>query len=297
MGTLVDIIDRSQKLRPTSQAAYRRACASYERAVPDPRNWSPLTVEAWRDTLAKTRKPQTVNRYLNGVRYAARRFEALGHGPDFARSAERLRELEKAKRHAMTHEDADAMLATCLGPDGDGLGRSAADVRDVAIMVVGLRTGLRATALCALEWSKIVGAKASVEEKGGKRHSVILDRECLAALEDWAQLGGRRGRVFRRIRTERITDTTSLGGPLFRQELWKIVRDRGKRAGVRRRLHPHLFRHTFISWALDSGVPPHRVMAQSGHKSMATFSGYVDDLQAEADPIGNHLPPLLKRPR
>jgi hypothetical protein len=35
-------------------------------------------------------------------------------------------------------------------------------------------------------------------------------------------------------------------------------------------------------------------MVMTGHKSLATLSGYVTDLQAEADPVGGYLPALGK---
>ena len=111
MGTLVAIIDRSQKLRPHSKELYRHAAQLFEAFAPAERTWTPATVEAWRDSMVRGRKPQTVNRYLNGIRYASRRYEALGHGVDFADAAEECeRQAERfdrscagAMRHCATY--------------------------------------------------------------------------------------------------------------------------------------------------------------------------------------------------
>ena len=288
MGTLVAIIDRSQKLRPHSKELYRHAAQLFEAFAPGERTWTPATVEAWRDSMVRGRKPQTVNRYLNGIRYASRRYEALGHGVDFARSIERLREPDRVKRKPLTREEAQALLGTCSAG-------SLVDLRDRALIVVGLKTGARASWLCDLSLSGMEGRRATAEAKGGRGHTVVLDDECLGALGAWLRAGViGRGKVFRSIGRARMDGEQALGDGLSRQGVHAIVRNRGRAAKIRRPLHPHLFRHTYVTWSLDAGVPPHRVMAQSGHRSMAVLSGYVSDLQAESDPIGAHLGNLIE---
>ncbi|KKK74000.1 hypothetical protein LCGC14_2888140, partial [marine sediment metagenome] len=79
---------------------------------------------------------------------------------------------------------------------------------------------------------------------------------------------------------------------LSRQKIHAAIAARGKSAGIGHPVHPHLFRHTFVSWALAAGVPPQRVMQQSGHRSLETLAGYVTDLQAVTDPVAAYLPTL-----
>lgn len=71
-------------------------------------------------------------------------------------------------------------------------------------------------------------------------------------------------------------------GPLFlstggrrldRREAWRIVHRVGKRCDIA--VHPHLFRHTAATLALDAGVPIDRVQSWLGHSSIDTTMGYV----------------------
>jgi integrase len=288
VADLTDIIKGSSTLEPQSKSVYLLCVQRFEAFARG--SWTPATVERWRDALTRENlKPRTVNKHLYALRYATKRREALGRGPDFARAAEGLKDHRTKRRAALTVDDVEAMLATCTSS-------APRDLRDRCLITLGVRTGLRVSELGQLSWAGIEGRKASVRIKGGHSHTTYLDDECLAALKAWAAwqpAKARPGRVFIGLR-ETISGEPSAGKPLSRQALHKILVTRGKEAGIRRSVHPHLLRHTFISWALEAGVPAQRVMIMTGHKSLATLSGYVTDLQAEADPVGGYLPKLGK---
>jgi integrase/recombinase XerD len=289
VGALVDIIRTSASLEPQSRSAYLVCVRRFEAFAPDPRAWTPGTVERWRDKLLRDKlASKTVNKHLYALRYAARRREVLGQGPDFARAAESAKIHHKKTRSAMTIDDIEALLATTTGGNPRAL-------RDRALITVAWRTGLRVSEIQQLSWPGIVGRKAIVKKKGGHEHVVILDDDCLAALDAWKKwLGPKRpARVFVGL-SARVSGDAA-GRPLSRQAIHGILAERGKEAGLKRPVYPHLFRHTFISMSLEAGVPPQRVMTQTGHRSLQTLSGYVTDLQAERDPVGGYLPRLGKR--
>ncbi|MDD1752103.1 MAG: tyrosine-type recombinase/integrase [Methanotrichaceae archaeon] len=48
-----------------------------------------------------------------------------------------------------------------------------------------------------------------------------------------------------------------------------------KRGRKRHRIHPHLLRHSFAVWSLDSGVPVGDLQEQLGHSSLATTGIYL----------------------
>lgn len=290
MAQLADIIARSRTLEAQSRAAYVACVKRFELFRPNPATWTPMAVEAWRDALlAKGLTPQTVNKHLYALRYAAKRREALGLGHDFARAAEPAKAYRQVgKREAL---DADE-VAAILGTTARG---TPVDLRDRALIVVGVKTGLRASALAAVRWDEIYGRKLKVREKGGHERVVILDDECLAALASWKKAHPRgHGPVFVAMKGEKKGRRPLAQDALTRQAVHRIVVERAQEAGIRH-VHPHLLRHTFASWALAAGVPPQRVMVMTGHKSLATLSGYVTDLEAERDPVGAHLPKILKK--
>ena len=65
------------------------------------------------------------------------------------------------------------------------------------------------------------------------------------------------------------------GGPLSRQTLWAIVRRAAAAAGVRRRVSPHVLRHSFASHLLEGGADLRSVQAMLGHADIATTQIYT----------------------
>lgn len=289
-SALLDVISRSTRLGDKTKESYARCVGRFlEFAGEDPRGWDGAVVEQWRDALMADLGPSTVNTHLYALRYASKRMEGLGVGPDFARAAESVTVRKGHKRQAMSLDDVIALLATCDA-------NRPHDIRDRAIITVALRTGLRASNLVGLTWGRIKGRVADCVIKGNKSHQVILDDRCLSALGAWAAcledygVGVTRGGVVRSVRVlDYIDGIYTIGSQITRRQ-WvnEMLNARAAEAGIK--VHPHLFRHTFVSWALEAGVAPHRVMRQTGHSNMATLSQYVTDLEAETNPIGDHLP-------
>lgn len=298
MSVLLQIIESSTYAANTKSAYHLCVRRWLAFAGADPKGWEPMLVERWRDALAAANlSDKTVNKHLYALRYAARRYEALGHGLDFARAAETFRKPDSKRRRALTLEQVMAILATC--------DRSPRGIRDRAAIVVAVRTGMRASELVRLTWGVIEGVgtrrdrgrvgEISYRAKGGATRSIPADHETLAALEDWGgwlTASGRqlRGRVFRAIYPQGVDGSWRVTSSMSRQSLHNALADRGREVGIS--VHAHLFRHTFVTWALEAGVPPYRIMQITGHKSLDTLSKYAHDLQALTDPVAGHLPSL-----
>jgi integrase/recombinase XerD len=56
--------------------------------------------------------------------------------------------------------------------------------------------------------------------------------------------------------------------------IYDVVSKLGRRAGLKRKLHPHLLRHKFASLAIESGVELTSVQADLGHASIDTTAMY-----------------------
>lgn len=292
MNPLLSVIDRSTRLGDKTKVEYVRCIQRFiDFAGPTPDTWDGQAVESWRDSLSIAElSATTVNKHLYALRYASKRLEGLGIGRDFARAAETMSVINDRKRRAMDIDDVRAVFETCRH-------NRPHDIRDRMIMTIALYTGSRSSNLAGLAWGSINGQIAEMVIKGGKRHRAVLNDYCLAELSAWGgwlESVGRslRGPVLRRVK-EKLDGTFVAGVPIRRRQ-WvnEMLSSRAKKAGIKKTIHPHLFRHTFVTWALENGVAPHRVMMQTGHANMATLSQYVTDLEAEADPVGDHLPEI-----
>ena len=62
---------------------------------------------------------------------------------------------------------------------------------------------------------------------------------------------------------------------LTRQEIWRLVRDYAKMAGVKNAVSPHMFPHSFATHLLEGGMNLRSVQALLGHSDIATTQAYT----------------------
>lgn len=74
---------------------------------------------------------------------------------------------------------------------------------------------------------------------------------------------------------EKLFVTVRNGNPLQPQDLRKIVRLTAKRAGIKKRVHPHLFRHSLATNMLHRGAGLFTIKEQLGHENIAATLLYI----------------------
>lgn len=215
-----------------------------------------------------TRKPASVNRYLQDLRAAynlSRRNGKVEHNP--VGDVRLLRENNKRTRELTAEEETKLLKA--LEPR-----RRGADLRPLVRFV--LETGLRLGEACALRWSDVdwSGGFATLQQtKAGERQHVPLSTEALAILR---ALGRGDGHIF--AGKDGRPWTTNFVGCTFA----KAVR----RVGIPD-LRAHDLRHTFACRRLRAGVDLYTVSKLLRHASVAMSERYVHltrgDLKAAAE--------------
>jgi integrase/recombinase XerD len=108
--------------------------------------------------------------------------------------------------------------------------------------------------------------------KGSKERVVPLGRYATKALQSYLvrarpTLAGARsgGALFLNQR----------GGRLTRQGTTNIIKAQAKRAGIRKRVTPHMLRHSFATHLLEGGADVRVVQELLGHASVATTQIYT----------------------
>jgi integrase/recombinase XerD len=196
---------------------------------------------------------------------------------------------EKILPQVMTEGEIERILSICESsalpdegntPEDEKKSRkkTALGIRDRTMIEMAYDCGLRASELCSLRIADMdeTGGVMYVNGKGGKERIVPF-------------VGVLRGVVKRYLEEARpvlceqsgksrsdLLFLSSRGGPVSRQELYKIVQKRGKSAGVSAaRLHPHVLRHSFATHLQRRGMDMRTLQELLGHSSIATTEKYA----------------------
>jgi site-specific recombinase XerD len=282
---LHDIVANSLELAESTRERYLRDLNSWiEFAGEHPSGWTRKRAQDFYLHLLHERKlkPQSANRFMQSIIYASQWRAKRENDPslDFAVLQMKSDE-DPALRSALTQEQATKLLETCLP-------KTPIDLRDFALIVIGLETGMRRMSLIDLNLESIIMAPyphSLVRAKGKSKLSVPISDTTIKALDPWrawmlGRRGIRKGPVFRALTKRKDGDIfvyTPGHRPISAQAIQDILTKRSKQAGINH-VHPHMFRHTFVTWRFSAGLSPHEVAAITGHtlSGLGAMAGYMD---------------------
>lgn len=143
--------------------------------------------------------------------------------------------------------------------------------RDLAILTILGSTGARVSEVANLKVGDIDFASGTilVHGKGGKDRLLPILPDTESALTTYMR--------HERPRSPYASTSFLWVGPkgaVTASGIAQMCAERGKAAGVQRRVHPHEFRHRFIARAMAKGMPGPLVMALSGHSTPAMLNRY-----------------------
>jgi site-specific recombinase XerD len=213
------------------------------------------------------KKPGTVARRLTALRllYRLLRSEGgLAHDPTEA--------IPRPTRRAplpkvLTHGEVDRFLAL---PEPEG----PIGLRERLVVEWLYGTGCRVSELAAVRIPEIDTELrlARCTGKGGRERLLFLNDAIMRALDAWL-VGGRP--EFVKPGSGDHLLLSYRGRPLERTWLFAMVRRRALRAGIARRLSPHMLRHSFATHLLEGGADLRAVQDLLGHQSLATTQIYT----------------------
>lgn len=148
-------------------------------------------------------------------------------------------------------------------------------VRDKALVEFFYSTGCRVTECERMNLDDVDFLKKEVHlfGKGDKHRTSFLNAKAELALKNY-------------LETRNLDDPALFVGErkpynrLKKAAIEKRFRQLGEKAGIKRRVHPHLIRHTSATDARDHGMPIEEVKEFLGHSSIATTLEYADVTEA-----------------
>jgi integrase/recombinase XerD len=169
-------------------------------------------------------------------------------------------------------------------------------LRDTAILETLYGAGLRVSELVALDVDDMDLEEGSVRVigKGNKERVVPLGRYARDALGAYLT----RARPSLASRTSRSAlFLNHRGGRLTRQGCDRLLRGHARRAGLTKRISPHVLRHSFATHLLEGGADVRVVQELLGHASVATTQIYTLVTEQHLRDVYFSSHPRARKPR
>jgi site-specific recombinase XerD len=171
----------------------------------------------------------------------------------------------------LTKDEVDYIIGQCSSVSFTG-------IRNRALIKLMYRSGLRVSEALTLVPSSLNRADRSIRVLHGKGN-VASTRYWYPSADDALFRWMDRRSSFRPRTLPGIPlFCTVNGGYLSDRYVRSMVARLGREAGVDKRVHPHIFRHTFAAELETAGMPITMISKLLGHKRIATTAVYLDHI-------------------
>ena len=148
-------------------------------------------------------------------------------------------------------------------------------VRDLAIVEVLFSCGLRISELCSLKLSVLYLEEGyiRVHGKGRKERLVPIGDSAIDRLRQWFVV--RQGCKVKPGEEDFVFVSLRRGKRLSRISLFVYIKEYAAKAGIRKNISPHTFRHSFATQLLEGGANLRAIQAMLGHEDIGTTEIYM----------------------
>ncbi|MEI6296880.1 MAG: site-specific tyrosine recombinase/integron integrase [bacterium] len=181
-------------------------------------------------------------------------------------------ELAKTTERHLDLINEDELKRLISMPSGDEI----KDYRDRSIMELLFSTGLRVSELCSLSRDSIDMKKDefSIRGKGGKIRIVFLSEEARQSIIKYLEKRqDTENALF--VRVDKEPNNISKSVSLTPRSIERIIKRYAIKAGISKKVTPHVIRHTFATDLLQNGADIRSVQVMLGHSNISTTQIYT----------------------
>lgn len=138
--------------------------------------------------------------------------------------------------------------------------------------------GLRLLEAITLEVKDIDGERGLVHIRGGKGagdRTVPLPDITRRALRAYYKTHKNKRWIFPAIGHNQFHKSGSAQNPVSKTGVQRVLGRTVERLGITKRVHPHVFRHSYATHMLEANVPIHHVQKLLGHKTLQSTIVYL----------------------
>jgi integrase/recombinase XerD len=148
-------------------------------------------------------------------------------------------------------------------------------LRDKAILELFYSSGLRVSELINLKISDLFfdDEVIRVLGKGSKERIVPVGASAVKWVNEY--LKSSRPFLMKKNKSENYIFLNKRGTKLSRMWIWKIFEQYASEAGIKKEIHPHIFRHSFATHLLEGGADLRAVQEMLGHSDISTTQIYT----------------------
>ncbi len=165
--------------------------------------------------------------------------------------------------------------------------------RDRALLELLYASGLRVSELVSLtpEQIDLETNEIRVWGKGSKERMVLMGEPAAEAIKNYSEDGRAR------LRGEKKSQALFLnryGQRLPERSVQRLLHKYAKKAGIGKRVHPHMLRHTFATHLLDGGADLRVVQELLGHARLTSTQIYTHVTKGQARKVYLSAHPLAR---
>jgi integrase/recombinase XerC len=165
--------------------------------------------------------------------------------------------------------------------------------RDRALLELLYASGLRVSELVGLTLEQIdlESNEIRVWGKGSKERVVLMGQPAAEALKSYLKEG--RAQLWGEKKTKALF-LDRYGQRLTERSVQRLLNQYAKKAGISKRVHPHLLRHTFATHLLDGGADLRVVQELLGHARLTSTQIYTHVTKGQARKVYLAAHPLAR---